>query len=104
MLALHSCFNAVEKSKSTKTAKSNNQSKTGKNGKDGGELKELLKVVKFHPEPKNPLIFTIEKNDGTLVALYGDKDENGKLLQVTAARMVDTANGTSAYAEFDDQG
>eukprot|EP00956_Cyclotella_meneghiniana_P017887 scaffold29452_cov37-Cyclotella_meneghiniana.AAC.2 len=89
----------------SKSGKSEAQSKASKNSKkqDENGLASILKEVKFHPEPSNPLVFTLAKSDGSSVALYGDKDENGNLLQVTGARIVDI-NGTMSYAEYDHKG
>eukprot|EP00956_Cyclotella_meneghiniana_P017884 scaffold29451_cov38-Cyclotella_meneghiniana.AAC.3 len=89
----------------SKSDESEAQSKTSKYSKkqDENGLASILKEVKFHPEPSNPLVFTIAKSDGSSVALYGDKDENGNLLQLTGARIVNI-DGTMSYAEYDHKG
>ena len=62
-----------------------------------------IRDLVFHPGISDPLVFQNETQDDWFLEIYAEKDENGKIIQITTARTFDSLSGTKAVVRYDHQ-
>lgn len=73
----------------------------GGDGGGGGNESELQ--VDFDDDPSGKLVASAKSSDGTEYAIYGDKDDQGEVEQVSQIDLAVGEDGTTVTMELDDQ-